>query len=107
MEPSTTCAPVLSAGTRKNEIEERVDSVLKERLYGILSPLAYLDPSTTCASFLSGGNLNNAMEDGLVCNEIIDEASVDINEVMENLLEVEWDLNTLEEEDARKIHQPV
>ena len=40
-------------------------------------------------------------------NEIIDEASVDINEVMENLLEVEWDLNTLEEEDARKIHQPV
>ena len=47
------------------------------------------------------------MEDGLVCNEIIDEASVDINEVMENLLEVEWDLNTLEEGDARKIHQPV
>ena len=89
------------------DLKERVDSVLKERLYGILSPLAYLDPSTTCASFLSGGNLNNAMEDGLVCNEIIDEASVDINEVMENLLEVEWDLNTLEEEDARKIHQPV
>lgn len=89
------------------DLRERVDSVLKERLYGILSPLAYLDPSTTCACFLSGGNLNNAMEDGLVCNEIIDEASVDINEVMENLLEVEWDLNTLEEEDARKIHQPV
>lgn len=47
------------------------------------------------------------MEDGLVCNEIIDEVSVDINEEMDNLLAVEWVLNCMEEEDARKIHKRV
>ena len=43
----------------------------------------------------------------LVCNEIIDEVSVDINEEMDNLLAVELALNCVEEEDARKIHKRV
>jgi len=89
------------------DLRERVNSVMKEKLYGILNPLVYLHPSTTCASFLSGGKLNDAMEDGLVCNELIDGASVDINEEMDNLLALEWDLNCMEEEDARKIRKPV
>jgi len=89
------------------DLRERVDSVLKEKLDGILSPLTYLNPTSTCASFLSDGKVSEAMEDGLICNELIDEASVKINEEMDNLLALEWDLNCMEEEDARKICKPV
>ncbi len=72
---------LLFANEIKNSVEQ-VKALLKNT-----RPLPYDDSQ---AFYISDGLKNEGMEDHLICNELIDGASDDINELNGQLMELKW-----------------
>lgn len=72
---------LLFANEIKNSVEQ-VKALLKNT-----RPLPYDDSQ---AFYISDGLKNEGMEDHLICNELIDGASDDINELNDQLMELKW-----------------
>ena len=55
---------------------------------GVIAPLRQLALDRTAAGYLRDGFVDNALEEGFISNELIDGASDEINEEMEQLLDM-------------------
>lgn len=74
------------------DLYSKADKKNKNKLNTIINIKECLDPLDTKAYYLINGKLNEARDDILIKNELIDGASTSINDEMDKLLEISWDL---------------
>ena len=71
------------------ELQERAGERYEQQLHDVLHPLSYLSFAETRAVHVHDGTVEDAVRNGLICNELIDDASKEINEETDALMTVE------------------
>ena len=74
------------------ELQEKTKDTNTRKLHKILNPLSYIKMAETYAAYVRDGRVKPAVNEGLIRNELIDGASIEINEEMDRLLELGWTL---------------
>lgn len=74
------------------ELQEKAKDTNTRKLHKILNPLSYIKMAETYAAYVRDGRVKPAVNEGLIRNELIDGASIEINEEMDRLLEWGWTL---------------
>ena len=73
-------------------LQEKTKGMDENKLHEILPPLSYIKAADAHAAYVHDGKTENAVCDGLIRNELIDGASIEINEEMDALLALDWAL---------------
>jgi putative uncharacterized protein GK3268 len=71
-------------------IEKKAKDGDAEKLHDILNPLSYIKAAEAYAAYVCDGKVDSAVNEGLIRNELIDGASIEINDEMDRLLELGW-----------------
>ena len=74
------------------ELQEKAEGQDEKKLHEILHPLSYIKIADAHAAYVRDGKTENAVNEGMIRNELIDGASVEINEEMDALLALGWSL---------------
>lgn len=74
------------------ELQEKAEGQDEKKLHEILHPLSYIKIADAHAAYVRDGRTENAVNEGMIRNELIDGASVEINEEMDALLALGWSL---------------
>ena len=74
------------------ELQEKAEGQDEKKLHEILHPLFYIKIADAHAAYVWDGKTENAVNEGMIRNELIDGASVEINEEMDALLALGWSL---------------